>query len=177
MSRVTVHFIKLHPEVPDPAWGTVFANCFDLHFFSTTMAVQGYSAGSEPFHREVHGNTLRIMPGDRVLVPTGLIFRLEDHLNGPTCNLSIRLHPRSGLAYKKGLTLANCEGIVDIDYNQQTYVLMTNIGTTPQVIRRGDRICQAEVCVNEKIKLVKSDLRNFVSLETDRSGGFGSTGE
>ena len=101
-------------------------------------------------------------------VPTGLIFDLDE-------NQSLRIHPRSGLAWKQGVTVANCEGIVDADYVEQSYVMLANLSRNPIEIRDGMRIAQAEVVVNPK-KLKFKVVANKPVQKTDRDGGFGSTG-
>ena len=75
---------------------------------------------------------------ERVLVPTGLIFDIPK-------GYSVRLHSRSGLAWKDGLYLTNCEGIIDYDYVEPIFVMMTNISQSPKTINNGVRICQAEL--------------------------------
>jgi dUTP pyrophosphatase len=89
-------------------------------------------------------------------------------------NYSIRLHPRSGLSLKRGLVLANSEGIVDVDYQQQVFVLLTNISSIGQTIKAGERIAQAEVTCNEQVEFVV--LANAPEKHSERNGGFGSTG-
>jgi dUTP pyrophosphatase len=119
---------------------------------------------------------LTIYPGERLLVPTGLIFKIDV----PVRNLhiprtySIRLHARSGMALKRGLILANSEGVVDIDYQEQVYALMVNTSKVVQTIQLHERICQAEIVKNETFAFVETDSRPEPFM--NRTGGFGSTG-
>ena len=105
---------------------------------------------------------------ERVLVPTGLIFDIP-------AGYSVRLHSRSGLAYKEGLYLTNCEGIIDHDYIEPVFAMMTNISQAPKSINNGDRICQAELV--EKVYHSLLEIQEPPTQKTERDGGFGSTGK
>ena len=105
---------------------------------------------------------------ERVLVPTGLILDIPE-------GYSVRLHSRSGLAYNHGLYLTNCEGIIDWDYVDPIFIIMTNISQSPKTINNGDRICQAELV--EKIYHGFKHIKNPPAQKTERDGGFGSTGK
>ena len=107
-----------------------------------------------------------ILPGHRYLIPTGLIFDIPE-------GYSIRLHPRSGSALKFGITLGNAEGVIDSCYTQETFVMIQNTSGVPYTIKHGDRICQGELVKKQDISFVEVDA---VDKETDRIGGFGSTG-
>ena len=107
------------------------------------------------------------MPGDRILVPTGLIFDI------PT-GYSVRIHPRSGLSYKQGLVLANLEAVIDSDYVQETFVLLYNRSEVDHTINNGDRIAQAEMVKREEYILW--EIFDAPTQKTDREGGLGSTG-
>ena len=98
---------------------------------------------------------------------------IMDH-SEPLKQYSIRLHPRSGLSLKRGLVLANSEGVVDVDYQQEVFVLMTNISKISQIIAYQERIAQAEVIVNEGLHI--TELASMPTPHSDRNGGFGSTG-
>ena len=111
--------------------------------------------------------TLQIFNMERVLVPTGLIFDIPD-------GYSVILHSRSGLAWNEGLYLTNCEGIIDSDYVDPVFVMMTNISQAPKVINNGDRICQAELV--EKVYHSLTEIQDPPTQKTERDGGFGSTG-
>ena len=72
------------------------------------------------------------------MVPTGLIFDIPS-------NYSVRLHSRSGLSFKQGLVLANQEGIIDSDYVEPVFALMTNLTQVPIQIGNEQRIVQGEL--------------------------------
>lgn len=109
---------------------------------------------------------LTMQPGQRALVPTGLMIAVP-----PGHEAQVR--PRSGLAFKHGVTVLNAPGTVDADYRGEVSVLLINHGDEPFTIRRGERIAQLVIAAVSQANLVRVE-----SLPpTDRgSGGFGSTG-
>jgi dUTP diphosphatase len=109
---------------------------------------------------------LVIAPGARAAVPTGLAIALPAGTEG-------QVRPRSGLALRHGLTVANAPGTIDADYRGEVQVLLVNLGDTPVTIARGMRIAQLVVAA-----VSRANLREVTTLDdTPRgSGGFGSTG-
>jgi dUTP pyrophosphatase len=109
---------------------------------------------------------LTLKPGARFAVPTGLAFALPPGFEG-------QVRPRSGLAFKSGVTVLNTPGTVDADYRGEVKVILINLGEEDFTIRRGDRIAQLVVA-----PVVQSVWQEVDSLdETVRgAGGFGSTG-
>lgn len=109
---------------------------------------------------------LTLEPGQRALVPTGLMIAVP-----PGHEAQVR--PRSGLALKHGVTVLNSPGTVDADYRGEVSVLLINHGDEPFTIRRGERIAQLVIAA-----VTQANLVAVASLSpTDRgSGGFGSTG-
>ena len=107
-----------------------------------------------------------LQPMQRILVPTGLVLQLES-------GFEAQVRPRSGLAFKHGVTVLNAPGTIDADYRGEVQVLLVNLGSEPFTISRGMRIAQmviAPVTVVEPIEVGQVD-------ETGRAaGGFGSTG-
>jgi len=171
-------FYKMSPDVPTPVWGTNGSTCFDLTFSPASDVVSGYDENNTPIKRFLPKDSreLTIYPGERLLVPTGLIFKIDvpvSDLHIPR-TYSIRLHARSGMALKRGLILANSEGVVDIDYQEQVYALMVNTSKVVQTIQLHERICQAEIVKNETFAFVETDSRPEPFM--NRTGGFGSTG-
>jgi dUTP pyrophosphatase len=112
------------------------------------------------------GEPLTLRPGDRFPVPTGLAFALPPGFEG-------QVRPRSGLAFKNGVTCLNTPGTVDADYRGEVKVILINHGPDDFVIRRGDRIAQLVIA-----PVVQATWAEVDSLdETARgAGGFGSTG-
>lgn len=183
----TLNVATLSNDVRIPKFGTSLSTCFDLEFFPTQPVVEGYNKFNEKIVRHVEeDNSITIYPGDRLLLGTALVMKLEhvptiedfkdiifhDEVN--LQNYSIRLHARSGLSLKQGLVLANSEGIVDVDYQYEISVLMTNISEVAQSIKRYDRIAQAEVVCNVPVHFLK--VEEVPKPHSERSGGFGSTG-
>lgn len=166
-----VNVYRMHPEVHMPYFGTDYANCFDIEYFPVSDLVYGYNEYNAKVERWVDKSTgeVLIYPGERLLMPTGLIFSL-----GANRNISLRLHSRSGLALKRGLILANGTGIVDVDYTMQVFALLANVSTMSQTIMKHERICQGEITENRPIHF--GELENPPEALGNRTGGFGSTG-
>ena len=110
---------------------------------------------------------LIIPPGQREAVPTGFEFGIPD-------GFEVQIRPRSGLAYKHGLTVINAPGTIDSDYRGEVKVLLINLGTKEITIKRGMRIAQMVIA-----PVTQADFKSVKTLsETKRDkGGFGSTGE
>jgi len=112
------------------------------------------------------GTELVLSPGERALVPTGLIFELP---NG----YEAQIRPRSGLAFKNGITCLNTPGTIDSDYRGEIKVLLINLGQEPFTITRGMRIAQTVISPAPQIAIVETTTLS----ETIRgTKGFGSTG-
>lgn len=164
----TLRCFKVFPEAHLPEYGTDQAACFDLKAsLQDGDTVTVYSAVNNKEKRTVENNSLTLYHGERMLVPTGCIFDLES-------NTSLRIHPRSGLSLKSGVVIANCEGIVDADYVEQTYVMLHNISDKPFKVNDADRIAQGEVVSYTRRNIVETTTRP--AQKTDRDGGLGSTG-
>ena len=139
------------PAVPLPSYATPGAAGADVRAnLGTSM--------------RVHGMTIE--PGGRALVPTGL------HAAIPP-GFEIQIRPRSGLALKQGLSVANSPGTIDSDYRGPLGVIAINFGSAPVTIAHGDRIAQLVVA-----PVVQAGFSLADALDnTDRgSDGFGSTG-
>ncbi len=109
---------------------------------------------------------LIINPLERVLVPTGIFISIPK-------GFEAEIRPRSGVAYKNGVTVLNTPGTIDADYRGEIKVILINLGTEPFVIRNGDRIAQM---VFRSVAQVDWKLVDALP-ETERGeGGFGSTG-
>lgn len=109
---------------------------------------------------------LRLAPGDRALVPTGLRLAIPQ-------GFEVQVRPRSGLALKHGLTVPNSPGTIDSDYRGPLGVILLNAGDAEFHIAHGERIAQMVVAPVIQARLTLTDTLD----ETARgSGGFGSTG-
>lgn len=100
-------------------------------------------------------------------ISTGLILDIPK-------GYSVRIHARSGLAYKCGITLLNCEGIIDSDYTDELKVLLYNTSNVNFKIHHGDRIAQGELV--KSLDYTLEECYTPPQQKTDRVGGFGSTG-
>jgi len=107
-----------------------------------------------------------LQPGERRLIPTGFAMAMP-------AELEAQIRPRSGLAYKHGITCLNSPGTIDADYRGEVKVLLINLGQEPFTIARGERIAQMVIQRIPAIELFEVDELP----ETVRgSGGFGHTG-
>jgi dUTP pyrophosphatase len=105
-------------------------------------------------------------PGQRELIPTGFAMAIEPGYEG-------QIRPRSGLAWKHGVTVVNSPGTVDSDYRGEVKVLLINLGQQSYVVRPLDRIAQLVVAPVLQARFELVDQLD----QTDRgSGGYGSTG-
>ncbi len=112
------------------------------------------------------GQPVVLGPGDHALVPTGLQIALPGGTEG-------QVRPRSGLAYKHGVTVLNSPGTIDSGYRGEVGVLLVNHGKEPFEVVRGERIAQLVVARYVPVRFVPSASLD----ETERgAGGFGSTG-
>ncbi len=107
-----------------------------------------------------------IAPGARVLVPTGLRFEIP-----PGHEAQVR--PRSGLALRHGVTVANAPGTIDADYRGEVGVILINLGDTPFVVGHGSRVAQIVIAPVTTAKFEETDTLESTGRG---SGGFGSTG-
>ncbi len=109
---------------------------------------------------------ITIGPGKRALVPTGVVIELPEDHEG-------QIRPRSGLAFKHGITVLNSPGTIDADYRGEVMNLLINNGEEPFEITRGMRIAQMVVA-----PVVQVEIKEASKLsETGRGGaGYGSTG-
>ena len=109
---------------------------------------------------------LTINPMQREAVPTGLAMAIPQ-------GYEVQVRPRSGLAYKHGLTVANAPGTIDSDYRGEVKVILINLGDAPVEITHGMRIAQL---VLAPVSIAAPEIVTHLD-ETDRgAGGFGSTG-
>ena len=173
---VKLGFYRMNSDVQIPVLGTSMSACFDLRFCPTWDVVYGYDKYNLPVSRSVDKITksIGIWSGDRLLIPTGLVFKIESDVREDLARYSIRLHARSGLALKRGLVLSNSEGVVDVDYQQEVFVMLTNVSGVHQDIDFQERVAQAEIVRNEGFTL--AELPIMPEAHSERNGGFGSTG-
>lgn len=165
------NYFKTQDTALAPQYSTEQASCFDLcACLVPESSITGFNRFNEKIWSESvvsSGGSITLYPQDRMLIPTGLVFNIPD-------GYSIRIHPRSGLSFKNGIQLANCEGVIDSDYYHETFVALVNISDVPFTIKHGDRIAQAELVQDLRAKF--SETTERPEMRTNRQGGFGSTG-
>lgn len=132
--------------VPLPAYQTAGAAGADLH-----------AALAEPVTLE---------PGERRLIPTGLVLQIPDGYEG-------QVRPRSGLALKHGIGMVNAPGTIDCDYRGPVGVLLVNLGREPYVIEPLARIAQLVIAPVTRASFEHAD---DLAATTRGEGGFGSSG-
>lgn len=123
-----------------------------------------YAAGMDI--RAAVDKPVELAPNERKLIPTGLQMALPQ-------GYEAQIRPRSGLAYRNGITMLNTPGTIDADYRGEVKVLAVNLGDEPFLIAHGDRIAQMVIA-----PVTQAEIREVENLsETERAdGGFGSTG-
>lgn len=166
MSKLEI--FRTHSSIPLPAFATSQSACFDLAFYSAgKTSYMLYNKNNGRVDRPFSNGRIHIMPGERVLIPTGYIMDIPE-------GYSVRVHARSGTSLKQGLVLVNSEGIIDSDYVDEVFVLITNISENGLWINPGDRIAQAEMVKQEQYEIVEKATKPYP--KTTRNGGMGSTG-
>ncbi len=145
----------MHPQIPIinksnnplPSYQTALAAGLDVYAFV-----------EEP---------ITLQPLQRMAVPTGLYVAIP-------AGMEMQLRPRSGMAFKQGITLLNSPGTIDADYRGEIKVLLINLSNEAQIIKNGDRIAQMVIAKHETIAWALVEVLE----ETARgAGGFGSTGK
>ncbi len=114
----------------------------------------------------VAAEALTLLPGTRAAVGTGLRIAIPD-------GYEVQVRPRSGLALKHGLTVANAPGTIDSDYRGELKVILVNLGGEPVAIERGMRI--AQLVAAPVVLAVFTEVDDLDATERG-AGGFGSTG-
>ena len=125
----------------------------------------GGSAGLDL--RSAAAGTIDVDPGARVIVPTGFVLEIPEGYEG-------QVRPRSGRAWKQGLTVINAPGTIDSDYRGEVGVLLINLGDAPVRIERGERI--AQLVLSRVPRVQWRELEGDASATRRGDGGFGSTG-
>lgn len=146
MDRIKVKVINKSHH-PLPAYGTPEAAGMDVRAF-------------------LPAGPVTLPPGGRALIPTGLYIQLPP---GYEC----QIRPRSGLALKYGLSIANAPGTVDADYRGEIGVILINHGDDDFVVKDGERICQMVV---KQYSHVEWQPVDGLDRSIREDGGFGHTG-
>lgn len=139
-----------------------------IKFVSANAVVPTYGSKCAAGMDLYSSDTYSIAPGETVLVHTGISMEIPDGYFGA-------IYPRSGLATKRGLRLANCVGVVDSDYRGEIIVALYNDSTETQSVELRDRIAQMVIQPYERPQVF--DVVNELSDTERGSGGFGHTGK
>jgi len=141
---------KAHKDVKTPTLATKYSAAHDIYAFSP----------DEPVHH--------LSPGETKIIPTGL------HIQ-PAKGYHTEIFARSGLAASLGITLGNAVGIADRDYFKGIGIILHNAGRNHVEIRHEERIAQLQLKKTEPVEIIEVD--ELPELDSDRTGGYGSTGK
>ena len=109
---------------------------------------------------------ISLKPLERIIVKTGIFMELP-------IGYEAQVRPRSGLAFKKGITVLNSPGTIDADYRGEVGVILVNLSSEEFVIEDGERIAQMVIAKHEQAKWVEVEI---LDASQRGAGGFGSTG-
>ena len=124
------------------------------------------SAGAD-IHAYLPDGDVIIEPGEKEIIPTGIYIEIP-------VGYEVQVRPRSGLAFKHGVTVLNSPGTIDADYRGEVKILLINHGKDAFVVKSGERIAQM---VFSKYQRVEWESVNRLSDTERGSGGYGSSGK
>lgn len=151
--KPTIFFKRIHPLALLPTYATPGSSGMDVASVAT----------DDVYPRAV----VVVLPGQRMLIPTGLQAEIPP-------GYEIQVRAKSGRANKEGLTVLNGPGTVDSDYRGEIKVLVVNLGQEPVSIRQGEKVAQLVVMPVEQA--VIREIQGELSQTARGDGGFGSTG-
>ncbi|MEF9519839.1 dUTP diphosphatase [Chlamydia crocodili] len=111
-----------------------------------------------------------VLPGQRVLIPTGIKMQIPQ-------GYEVQVRPRSGLALKHGIMVVNSPGTIDADYRGEICIILANFGENTFIIEPKMRIAQAVVAPVVQAKFIVVDQEEGLTATSRGSRGFGHTGE
>lgn len=162
-----ITFEPLHADVTVPTRQTDESAGYDVRAYLNERSVSVRSGASgEVVERRVEGGRLELAPGDVALVPTGFKARVPS-------GYEAQVRIRSSMAFKRGLILPNAPGTIDADYPDEWLIMVQNTSASSVAIEHAERIAQVVLNRVEVLPWVEGR----VDISTDRTGGFGSTGE
>ena len=185
----TMKIHKLYPNTLELKLGSHEAACYDIHAHlrgpvtpedvaPTIRDIKWFDCYNQShtttphvvFEDDTPMCTFELGPKCRALIPTGMVMNIP-------IGFSARLHPRSGLAWKNGVTLINAEGVIDSDYCEEVFVPLWNTTSAPFTIKHGDRVAQVEIIEpSRRVAFITYTQASPKTQKTNRVGGFGSTG-
>jgi dUTP pyrophosphatase len=151
-TTVDLQIFKMDPRVQTPSYASLGSAGFDLRAFLPDEKSITVTAN-----------------GGRAKIPTGLKFIIPNAFE-------IQLRPRSGLAFKNGISLTNTPGTIDSDYRGEIQVLIINHGSEDFIINHDDRIAQAVIAPVWQARFLEISQMPEEAGNQRQAGGFGSTG-
>lgn len=144
--------------------------CFDMSVIIDANRNRPMSCSNGEFCDHVgfneFNNCIDLIPGDTVILRTGLSFEIEP-------GYAMKIYPRSSTGFKKHLVLSNGTGIIDSNYRGEILIALTNIGKSYTNIHNLDKLVQAEIV---KVVPVEFEIVNELTETSRGINGFGSTG-
>lgn len=176
---MALRIFKLNEHAIIPKYATQQSAGFDLTAcLEGVKSLKAYNLNNREIGVEVRQSPsenergyityFNMMPGIRVMVPTGIIFDMA-------ATSMVNIYSRSGLSLKKGVVVVNGVGVIDSDYTDEVFVLVENVSDSAVRIEHGDRIAQAVEMQFKRSPLNVVEERP--GPKGDRKGGMGSTGE
>ena len=152
LQKVNLQILKLDPDVETPFYASAGSAGFDLRAFMP---------GEPDIVLKANGGRAKVSTGLKFVIPEGY---------------EVQIRPRSGLAFKNGISLTNTPGTIDSDYRGEIQILMINHGTEDFVVKHGERIAQAVIAPVWQAEFI--EIAEMPSEENNErgAGGFGSTG-
>lgn len=156
VKTVDLRIHKIYPDIETPKYESPGSAGFDMRAYLT--ADSGFESG-----------TFVLKAGERSKIPTGLKVIIPQ-------GYEMQIRPRSGLAYKHGISLTNTPGTIDSDYRGEVQILIINHGKEDFVIEHGMRIAQAVMAPVYQAEFIEISEMPNESGNHRGEGGFGSTG-
>ena len=165
MNKLYIERVSKNALVPTK--GTTHAACYDLYADLKQRTVTLRDELSEEFKAICDDTSIILDVGERALIPTGWKMQCP-------VGTSIDFLPRSGQAWKQGLTVINAPGVIDHDYQNECFVAVVNTTQTAIRIEHGERIAQMRLVPVLDTELIEAELPE---VNSNRTGGFGSSGK
>ena len=168
-TRLQIRYKLNTPDSIAPTKATAYSSGYDLYADRMSeKEIEGFKK-LFPTSRIVFGEDwYEIPPMERIVIPTGLILELPN-------NYEAQVRPRSGLAFKNGITVLNTPGTIDADYRGLVGVILINLGKDSCIVKVGERIAQLVITKLPEVALIHSIEDLNVTPRGD--GGFGHSGK
>lgn len=152
VKKINLEIFKLDPQVETPEYASNGSAGFDLRAFIPQEKTIKIPA---------HGGRAKLATGLKFVIPEGF---------------EVQIRPRSGLAFKNGISLTNTPGTIDSDYRGEIQILMINHGSEEFTVNHGDRIAQAVIAPVWQANFIEISAMPDETNNQRGAGGFGSTG-